>query len=303
MRDAARLTRAADDGAKTSEDPFAVSSDKVYRADGPQVIGSRTILSVTDSASASQYGIQSARLSRAGDDGPRRRFIAPDEAGLTAGVGAMAAGAVSTVLEPNPMATAQGAYPLTVLTYAAVSPFSLDDAARKDYAAFVDYAAGPGQVLGRELGQLPLGYAPLPPALRAQATGAAKQIRELTAPAAPATPAGSPAAPDPLAVFPGGAPSPAPSVSSGSSGAPSIGDATPLAPSEPAPSELEPVAKSSEPLGLTTPILALARNRLVLPGLAVVALLSALGALEITKLPRRQPAGSVSTPEKETAPT
>ena len=38
---------------------------------------------------------------------------------------------------------------------------------------------------------------------------------------------------------------------------------------------------------LVTPILALARNRFVLPALALIALLSGVGALEITKRPRR----------------
>jgi hypothetical protein len=301
LRDAARLTRAADDRAKTSEDPFAISSDKVYKSDGPQVIGSRTILSITDSASASQYGIQMARLSRAGDDRADRTFIAPDEAGLTAGVSAMAPGAVSTVLEPNPQATTPGAYPLTVLTYAAVSPLALDTAARQDFATFVDYATGPGQVVGRELGQLPLGYAPLPAALRAQAASAAKQIRELTAPAAADDPTGPPAAAAPPAADPGGGFPVGAGTSSGPNGGSSV-DSTPLAPPEAVPAELEPAAKDPEPLGLTTPILALARNRLVLPILAVVALLSALGALEITKWPRRMPPGTVPAPDEETAP-
>lgn len=281
FRDAARLTRLADDGARTSEDPSAASADRVYRPDGPQTLGSRTMLALTDSASAHQYGVQTARLSRAGDDGADRSFIAPDEAGLTAGVEGMAAKLVPTVLEPDPLADAPAAYPLTALTYAATTPLSLDQAARDDYAAFVEYATGPGQVSGRELGQLPPGYAPLPPLLRTQAAAAAKAIREMQPAASPpVTPTASPpidsglpsggtdggALTEPGGVDPGGTP---PSV----------------APTPP---------QDSASL-LATPILALARNRLVLPALAIIALLSGLGALEITKRPRRLSRGTPSS--------
>ncbi|MEQ1786051.1 MAG: hypothetical protein ABL966_03275 [Acidimicrobiales bacterium] len=279
LRDTARLTRAADDAAKTNEDVFAETAERVYRADGPQILGSRAMMSLTDSASAFQYGVQTARLSRAGDGGPDRRFVAPDAAGLLAGVSSMKPGADPAVLEPDPGADAPAAYPLTALTYAAIAPLSQDATARAEYAAFVDYAAGPGQVVGREVGQLPAGYAPLTASLKAQATAAARTIREMAA--APAAPSPTlPLAPvDGFGDFDG-----APSSPGGSAGA-----LDPLVPPRAAPDDaVDP--DPSPGAGLATPILALASNRLVLPGLGVIALLSALGALEITKRPRR-PAG------------
>lgn len=304
MRDAARLTRAADDGARTTEDPFAQSADRVYRPDGPQTIGSKAILSLTDSPSANQYGLQMARLSRSGDAGPNRTFIAADSAGLTAAVDAMTAKSEPAVREPDPRAAGPAAYPLATLTYAVASPLALDDRARSEYAAFVDYAAGPGQVSGPEIGQLPAGYAPLPAPLRTQALAAARTIRELRAPAAatgPDEPAAGPAPPTAVgAAGPVQEPAAAAGPASARAGSPGSGpEDSGAAPGAPT-GEVLLAAAGSEADGspggssLAGPVVALARSRFVLPLLGGIALLSALGALEITKRPRRP--GSVPPP-------
>lgn len=306
MRDAARVARAADDGARTTEDPLAPSADKVYRPDGPQILGSRAILSLTDSASAYQYGLQTARLSRAGDDGPDRVFVAPDVPGMTAGVAAMAAKDEPTVLEPDPRTQAPAAYPLTALTYAAVAPLALDDRARQEYAAFVEFAAGAGQDAGLKLGQLPPGYAPLSDALRAQAVTAATTIRELRA--ATESQAVEPLVPEvfePEAATAAAIPTPAAglvpgpaatAVSPSSPGAVAddeayiaAGNGEPEAPPQAA-SPPDAAASESPASLLKTAVVAVARSRFVLPALASIALLSALGALEITKRPRYAPA-------------
>jgi len=292
LREAARATRIAFDGARANQNADAIDANTAWKRGGPQTQGSKTFLSLTDSASAFQYGIQMARLSRAGDNGADRAFITPDSAGLIAGVGAMAPKDEPTVLEVDPMAAAPAAYPLTALTYAAIAPLSLDAQARAEYAGFVDYAAGPGQVPGLELGQLPRGFAPLPESLRMQATAAAKSIRELVA------------APDPA----GGGPSPtaanadAGSAAGGStaaSGSPRSASGSTAAGSGPAPTSPAsslPLVTATGPLSADTPltraltpVVALARSRFVLPALVAVLLLSALGALEITKRPRREP--------------
>jgi hypothetical protein len=300
LRDAARLTRAADDGARTSEDQFAVSSDKVYRPNVPQTLGSRTILSLTDTASAYQYGVQMARLSRAGDDGDERTFIAPDVAGLTAGVEAMVPEAGSQWLEPDPTVTAPGAYPLTALTYAAVTPLALDDAARQDYATFLEYAAGPGQVVGRELGQLPPGYAPLPPVLQAEAVVAAALVRELEALVEDPTPSDDPPEPadeaSPPAPVAGDAPGAPVDFGSRAPAAPALDTGPPADGGVSTPTVVTPETSAPEASGLLTPIVAVASSRLALPGLGAMALFSALGSLEITKRPRRLPADAVAQP-------
>ncbi len=324
--DAAQVTRLASDGARIVENPNARAPSEVWTRELPQLIGRRAMLSLTDTASASQYGLQVARLSRAGDNGAGRAFVAPNQQTLTAGVDSFAVGAEPQVLEPSPAATTAGAYPLTVLTYAAIAPLGLDDTARSDYASFIEYAADAGQEPGFEPGQLPGGYASLPLELRIQALFSAVIVRLLEpAPETPPPPTTTvePTAPTSSTTVPiatsvvtptqeveapsaGGFPSGSQS-GSGSSGSSSRGSSTAAAPVIEAPAveevavveettatvevealdEVNPEQESSVP-SLITPILAIGRSRYAVPGLGVVALASMLGALEVTKRPRRR---------------
>jgi hypothetical protein len=265
LRTAARQTRVADDQAKIVENVFAISSDQVWTRDQPQYLGRRAMLSLTDTASAAQYGVQVARLSRAGDNDDDRTFVAPDVDGLTAGVGTMKPGDEPDVLEPAPLSSAPGAYPLTSLTYAAIRPLELDLQARADYAAFIDYAAGPGQVSGLELGQLPIGYAPLPETLRQQALAAAETVRTLQAAAGEPPPGGGLGPTTDFPTTPSGAAAAAPA----GAGAGNRDTPTPSADPE------------------LTPIVAFANNGIVLPALVVFTLAAGWGILEITKRNRR----------------
>ena len=65
-------------------------------------------------------------------------------------------------------------------------PNTLDAASRQNYSAFLQYAAGAGQVTGLDPGDLPAGYVPLPAALEAQTLAAAATV--LNPPALPTTP-------------------------------------------------------------------------------------------------------------------
>ncbi len=85
----------------------------------------------------------------------------------------------SDVLVPEVTSTAPGAYPLTVLTYAATAPAAIDVAAGAAYAALLRYAVGAGQALGVHPGDLPEGYAPLPGRLRNQTLTAATTIETM----------------------------------------------------------------------------------------------------------------------------
>lgn len=280
LREAARIARAADDRARVVVNSTALSADQVWVRSGPQALGQRAMLSVTDSASAAAFGLQTARLSRAGDNGADRRFLAPDAAAFVAGVAGLRPGPEPSVLEPDPLADVPDGYPLTTLTHAMIRPLALDAPARADYAAFVDYAVGAGQVAGLEPGQLPRGYAPIPGSLRDRAVAAAATIRDLQPPPPPPGPTGGG----------GGAQSPT------ATPRPTPRPTTTLAPVVATPAAVEVAAvDEQETSGLLTPIVALARNRFVLPILAAVALLAALGALEITKRPRR--AGRSTPPE------
>ncbi len=175
MLSAAQAAASANDGGRTTLN-IAGTTDTAWSANGPQKPGTHFILSITDTASADRYGLQTASLSRSGDDGTSRSFTEPDSAGLSAGLMAMTVDQASGVLLPNPSTSVAGAYPLTMLTYAAAEPTTLDAQSRKDYAALITYAVGDGQTPGLNLGQLPLGYVPLPASLRSQALSAVAEI-------------------------------------------------------------------------------------------------------------------------------
>jgi hypothetical protein len=187
MTAAAQSTGAANDGAKTTFNP-ALTTNTAWTSNGPQVPGTHFIISITDSASAAQYGLQTAELSRAGDDAApgSRVFVAPNADGLLAGEQSFVSSPVPGVMVPNPSTTAAGAYPLAMLTYAATRPETLTAAQRQQYATFLTYAIGDGQTSGVEIGQLPAGYVPLPGALRLQALTAINSI--LHPPPVPTTP-------------------------------------------------------------------------------------------------------------------
>ena len=198
MASAAQETRSSNDGARTTlpDQQLGITVSNFWQADGPEATGEQFMLSVTDSASAARYGLQSARLSQAGDDRPLREFIAPDDSNsnsLLAGLQAMSPSQqVPGTLIPNVGSAASGAYPLTMLSYAAVVPSELDSSARHDYANFITYAATQGQTPGNGFGQLPPGYVPLPPALQQQALAAAASILAAPTPNKPATGGSSP---------------------------------------------------------------------------------------------------------------
>lgn len=294
-RDAAQRARSANDGARTDRDPEAFSAERVWRADGPQRAGTRSILSLVDSPTAAQYGLQTARLSRSGDDGDDRSFIAPDADAMLAAVEVMEPAGESGVLVPDPLVEADGAYPLTALTYAAAMPLALDELAREEYSAFVEYAVGEGQVPGLEVGQLPPGYAELPDDLKARAREAATAIRETAALQEPTPTTTSP----PTVPVPAAAVAPTAPTSSSSPPRPRAASAGPSTPPTTVPVTVaEPGSTTTTALELTspgaTPISSAGGARFVVPVLAALALLSMLGALEITKRPRR--ARSTSLP-------
>lgn len=326
----AQVTRAASDNAKVVENPFPLTSSDVWKADAPQYLGRRAMLAVTDAPSAALFGLQTVSLSRAGDDAAGRAFVAPTPDSFGAGLAAMSSSDGTGWLVPSPLAPAPGAYPLTTLTYAAVSPADLDAAARHDYAAFIDYAVGTGQTPGFDPGQLPRGFAPLPDTLRAQATKAATQIRDYAPPvaapttsttmAAPTTTvaaseAASPDAATPVVEgFPTGGQTtvtvrPTPRQQTSSATIPAPAAVTTTVPAETADTAAAPaddVATTTPTTSVaagevgsttttvaepgTTPSIDLDRSRYALSGFGSLAVCSALGALEITKRPRRRAA-------------
>jgi hypothetical protein len=278
MQTAALAARTTNVGTKTTPSCQGYASSP-YRADGPETpgeIGGNFVLSITDAASAAQYGLQTASLSHAGDDTAGRSFVAPDTAGLTAGALDMKTDPASGVQVPNVAATASGAYPLTMLAYGAVAPGPLDQSTRNDYANLITYAAGTGQTPGTAFGNLPAGYSPLPPPFRQQAVAAAALIRA----GGPGVSSPSPVAPTTTAVPTSTAPS-MPSSSSVLSGGTTVTSsplvtplAQPVVTSAPT-ATATPLSRSAfvqqSPKGSKTPDLSVGVARLVLPIVIVLA--------------------------------
>ncbi|MGW3916161.1 hypothetical protein ACWEBX_32295 [Streptomyces sp. NPDC005070] len=180
MHSGALHTRRADTLWKSSWD--ALANPPSFKSPGPQTVGSRFVITVTDAASAARYGLQTARLRNTAGT-----FVGPSASSLTAAATGVTGSGAPEITPAT--AGAEGAYPLAQLVYAAVRPAGIDAAARKDYAALLRYAAGDGQTSGADPGLLPGGYAPLSAALRTKATTAADALVDYKGPSP--TPSGS----------------------------------------------------------------------------------------------------------------
>ncbi len=297
FRETAQVTRSASDGARIAINPLAESASAVWGRAQPQGTGDRAMLSVTDSASAAQFGLQVASLSRAGDNGAGRQFVTPGDASFTKAVGSMKPFAGTTFLEPSPTPAA-GGYPLTTVNYAALTPLKLPTAARKDYATFLEYAVGKGQVPGLGFGQLPRGYTSLPSALKSQALKAAASVRTLQpTPTTSTTTTEPPEVTFPIDSGGGGGGGGGGYVPPGDFGGGDTIITDPVTETTTAATEVATtVATTVPPTGtdpsttyeiVATPPVDLPRNRFTVPGLGMIALGSALGVLEISKRPRR----------------
>ncbi|WIB35558.1 hypothetical protein [Curtobacterium sp. MCJR17_043] len=106
----------------------------------------------------------------------------------------MRASTVPGVVVADPADRTPGAYPLSMLSYAAVNVCAATPEERRAYAGFIGYAAGKGQVQGERQGELPAGYVPLPAAMTTQAETVAADLVDTRAVAA-ACPEAAPAAP------------------------------------------------------------------------------------------------------------
>lgn len=186
---------------------------------GLQPSGRRALIALSDTGTAARYALPTARLRNASG-----AFVAPDGEGLTAGLASMKPSGPDGLLQPDPTATDPAAYPLTQLTYAVTVPAKITKPQGADFADFLRYAAGPGQVSGVGPGQLPPGYLPLPQSFRQQTLAAADVVQSTAAvPIADSSADGS----APAEPAPGTPPvSPAPPSAGADTGAPSTPPAT-----------------------------------------------------------------------------
>lgn len=180
LHDAARSASRGDTLARSNWDPTA--QPPAFKKAPPQVTGQQSVMAFTDAATATRYSLPVAKLKNAAGN-----FVAPDAAGMLAGVKAMVATGVSGVLAADPATMSADAYPLTTVTYAATAPQALTADQRADYATFLHYAATTGQQPGLAVGNLPYGYLPLPAAMAAQTDTMATELKDGTYPVATPT--------------------------------------------------------------------------------------------------------------------
>ena len=237
MADAASRTQKANAGAKIVWDVNKLPPG--FTSSGAQLPGSRFSMALTDLASAQRYGLRTARLVNAAG-----QALAADDDTMQAAVDAMVT--VDGVRVTDADTRVRGAYPLTLVDYAAVPVCSASADQRSDYATFLRYAGSTGQVPGESKGALPRGYLPLGASQRDDLTAVADllddpaAVAKLCPPAATATPTASPsptptataaATPDPTPTSTPSAPAAAPgSQDPGSDPAPVP---VPTTPSEP----------------------------------------------------------------------
>jgi hypothetical protein len=295
--------RAASRGDTLGRDPtnpsVAPDGTVTFAKKQRQPVTARALIAVVDVATADRYQMPTAKLRNAAGE-----FVAPDGAGLRAGLDAMKPSAVQGVLQPDPLTRNAAAYPLTSLSYAATSPPALTEDAGRDYAAFLRYAVGAGQQPGLLPGQLPPGYVPLPEPLRQQALAVATIIE---------TQAGKsiepPAAPPPAASSQGMT-APVPDLSGPAAPDPSLpGDTLPNAAPAPAPAPPAVVPPGAAPPPAVTqkPVTEVRRTPATviaaMGGLLVALLISGALAAGLAPIVHRLGAPTRATPDKEVMPT
>lgn len=139
---------------------------------GVQDAGSRFMISITDSANAARYGLTTASLTPANSTLP----VQSTPLTMTAALASLAPTSLDTVLQVDPANVTGSAYPLTMVTYAAVNLTKSTAASRATMSKMLRQVTTTGQAQGTALGSLPVGYVSLTSALAAQAAATTSRI-------------------------------------------------------------------------------------------------------------------------------
>jgi hypothetical protein len=143
------------------------------RVDQRQTGGYRALLGITTLGDSSVLGLRQAALATSGGN-----FVKPDDYSIALALRGTKLDEKTGVLSTDFTKLHPVAYPGMSIVYAAIPTTGLTAATAANYAKFLDYAAGPGQVQGFAAGQLPTGYVPLSDPMREQTSNAARAVRE-----------------------------------------------------------------------------------------------------------------------------
>lgn len=158
-----------------------------------ELFGSQKVIGLTTAPAAALYQTITASLRN-----PAGEYVAPSQDSMAAAAAAMTPIAtqpklVAYDLSGSAAKAAPTSYPLTMPVYAALNPKQTDPALRAVYANLIRFAARDGQTPGSDVGELPLGYAPLPQSWVDQALAAADAIEVGALPSSPTQGGGTPA--------------------------------------------------------------------------------------------------------------
>ena len=146
----------------------------------PAAYAGSLMMGVTSTNNAELFALDSASLQLPNQPG---NYSSPDSAAMTAALDAATESETAGVAAIDPAKVTDGAYPLTQIVWGAMRLDGSTAEERNDYANFIEYATTKGQEPGMSAGQLPVGYAPLTPELKAQAAAAVAKIRAYVPPA------------------------------------------------------------------------------------------------------------------------
>ena len=138
----------------------------------PEPPGGRALFAILDQADAAAYELPVASLQNAAG-----KYVLPADAGMSAALGTMYTyGNHITQDVGEHDKKAAGAYPLTMVIYAMVPTGGIAKKKARKIAQWLDFVANQGQVQGDQPGDLPPGYLPLTPKMRAQTLKAATEV-------------------------------------------------------------------------------------------------------------------------------
>jgi hypothetical protein len=157
-----------------------------YDALPPEVPGDRDLWAIDDEADSARFLFPTAAL-----ENPAGKYVRPTMESMAAAVKDMTVNPDGITRSINESSKDPAEYPLTMVIYAVVPTGGISKTKAAKIAAFLDYVANQGQLIGSNPGELAPGYLPLTSALRAQTLAAAYKVLHQTGNPKPKKPAPS----------------------------------------------------------------------------------------------------------------
>ncbi len=143
-----------------------------YPRDPIEIPGQRALFAIVDQGDAAAFRFPTASLLN-----EKGRYVAPTAKAMLAAADAMVPiGSNKITKQVSFKKEPADSYPLTMVVYAMVPTSGTSAKKAAAIARFLDYAAGPGQKPGLQVGDLPPGYVPLPASLRDETLAAASKV-------------------------------------------------------------------------------------------------------------------------------